>query len=195
MRRAFTLIELMAVCAIVAILAAIVFSVGARAIASAKNRTCASNLGQIGAAALIYAKDSDDTLPPYLTTALTDHGVVIPANPTGWRDCLLPYVGSRAVFYCPFDTLRGPMPGDGSYDTSVSSYETLPIVTKGGDRLPDFYGERGSFRLPTAGIPTSNVLYARDMMYQGEDQEWYTAHGNAVNELYLDGHVKSGPAH
>lgn len=63
MRRAFTLIELLVVIAIIAILAAILFPVFAKARERANSTTCASNLHQFGAAFMSYADDYDGRLP------------------------------------------------------------------------------------------------------------------------------------
>ena len=62
-RPAFTLIELLVVIAIIAILAAILFPVFARARAQARKATCASNLKQLGLAFLMYSQDYDETFP------------------------------------------------------------------------------------------------------------------------------------
>ncbi len=62
-RRAFTLIELLVVIAIIAILAAILFPVFAKARSQARKVTCASNLKQIGLGFLMYAQDYDETFP------------------------------------------------------------------------------------------------------------------------------------
>src|SRR5580692_12851150 len=62
-KRAFTLIELLVVIAIIALLAAILFPVFARAKAAAKGTACVSNLHQIGEAMLIYMNDNDDLFP------------------------------------------------------------------------------------------------------------------------------------
>jgi len=64
MKRAFTLIELLVVIAIIAILAAILFPVFARAREQARKTTCLSNLKQIGTAALMYVQDYDETFNP-----------------------------------------------------------------------------------------------------------------------------------
>ena len=60
MRRAFTLIELLVVIAIIAILAAILFPVFARAKEAAKKTVCVSTILQIVQANLLYGNDSDD---------------------------------------------------------------------------------------------------------------------------------------
>ena len=59
----FTLIELLVVIAIIAILAAILFPVFARARENARKSTCQSNLKQIGMAVQMYAQDYDEIYP------------------------------------------------------------------------------------------------------------------------------------
>ena len=61
--RGFTLIELLVVIAIIAILAAILFPVFARAREAARKATCLSNLKQIALAAIMYAQDYDEVFP------------------------------------------------------------------------------------------------------------------------------------
>jgi prepilin-type N-terminal cleavage/methylation domain-containing protein/prepilin-type processing-associated H-X9-DG protein len=62
-RRGFTLIELLVVIAIIAILAAILFPVFARAREKARQTSCLSNTKQIMLAILQYAQDYDEMLP------------------------------------------------------------------------------------------------------------------------------------
>ena len=63
-KRAFTLIELLVVIAIIAILAAILFPVFARARENARRASCLSNLKQIGLGVMQYNQDYDGHYPP-----------------------------------------------------------------------------------------------------------------------------------
>src|SRR5688500_5289609 len=62
-KRGFTLIELLVVIAIIAILAAILFPVFARAREAARKTTCQSNLKQISTGVRMYMQDYDEFFP------------------------------------------------------------------------------------------------------------------------------------
>jgi prepilin-type N-terminal cleavage/methylation domain-containing protein/prepilin-type processing-associated H-X9-DG protein len=63
MRRGFTLIELLVVIAIIAILAAILFPVFAKAREKARQTACLNNQKQIVTSFIMYAQDHDEMLP------------------------------------------------------------------------------------------------------------------------------------
>src|SRR4051812_21987936 len=91
---AFTLIELLVVIAIIAILAAILFPVFARARATARKAACQSNLKQIGLAVSMYADDYDEALIPQGLGATTKLW-------RPWMQLAQPYVKNKQVFICP----------------------------------------------------------------------------------------------
>lgn len=70
-KRGFTLIELLVVIAIIAILAAILFPVFARARENARRTSCLSNLKQIGLGIMQYTQDYDERYMPHLRGTTT----------------------------------------------------------------------------------------------------------------------------
>jgi len=123
-RRAFTLIELLVVIAIIAILAAILFPVFARARDSARRASCSSNMKQIILAYTMYAQDYDEVTVPVYTYDTNLGGGPITGGGTGgatfpyWPDILLPYIKSRQIFKCP--STDSTFSGDTNYQTRVS---------------------------------------------------------------------------
>ena len=124
MKRGFTLIELLVVIAIIAILAAILFPVFAKAREKARQTSCLSNLKQIGLGILQYTQDYDEKFPVYMVGqgAGTGAYVLAPAGNPGsiytvsdggsgampncglylsWMDVIYPYVKNVQIFRCP----------------------------------------------------------------------------------------------
>jgi len=97
-RNGFTLIELLVVIAIIAILAAILFPVFAKAREKARQTTCASNLKQLALAVIQYTQDYDETPPCGMTLP------VVAGNGyyyfgVGWGGQIYPYVKSPELLY------------------------------------------------------------------------------------------------
>jgi prepilin-type N-terminal cleavage/methylation domain-containing protein/prepilin-type processing-associated H-X9-DG protein len=118
-RRAFTLIEILIVIAIIALLAAILFPVFSRARESARRASCASNLKQIALAAQQYIQDYDErfmqlkyTGAQFVTADTGTPGAASCSTATSapttcvqlyWPDFLDPYVKSAQIFNDPSD--------------------------------------------------------------------------------------------
>jgi prepilin-type processing-associated H-X9-DG protein/prepilin-type N-terminal cleavage/methylation domain-containing protein len=100
MRRAFTLIDLLVVIAIIALLAAILFPVFAQARDKARGAACLSNLRQIGLSYTMYMQDYDGSLP------LT----IMSGGTASWLNACQPYIKNRRIFQCPSDRSARPFP-------------------------------------------------------------------------------------
>jgi prepilin-type N-terminal cleavage/methylation domain-containing protein/prepilin-type processing-associated H-X9-DG protein len=101
-RQAFTLIELLVVIAIIAILAAILFPVFAKARERAKQTTCLSNLKQMGGAAVMYSNDNDEFIIPWFDNSQPN----APATYVMYyTDIIFKYHNSDPLFVCPSSKL------------------------------------------------------------------------------------------
>jgi prepilin-type N-terminal cleavage/methylation domain-containing protein/prepilin-type processing-associated H-X9-DG protein len=180
MRRGFTLIELLVVIAVIAILAAILFPVFARAREQARKITCLSNLRQIALAHRLYTQDYSEacmnTGDPYLWVGRR------------WRWSLMPYLaigqqqragsydsqtGSPAILLCPSDTLSGTGFDATSYGYSACFYHTSEQINA--MRLGNL---RIALNDPGPGAvcvtqTEANVLYPSQKILAGE---WYNSH-------------------
>ena len=101
MRRGFTLIELLVVIAIIAILAAILFPVFAKAREKARQASCLSNIKQISLGFLMYCQDYDERTP-------CNYWNVAPVTVQGFTTAYFssmtatyPYVKNSQIFQCP----------------------------------------------------------------------------------------------
>jgi len=106
LKRGFTLIELLVVIAIIAILAAILFPVFARARENARRSSCASNLKQLALGTLMYVQDYDGKMMGYYNY-----------GGPGRMELLLPYVKSAQVFRCPSAPQTTQVPPNDYYST------------------------------------------------------------------------------
>jgi prepilin-type processing-associated H-X9-DG protein len=100
------LIELLVVIAIIAILAAILFPVFAKAREAARQTMCISNTKQIGLALMQYATDYDESIVP------NNNQVPGITRLEAWPDFLQPYIKNDKVFTCPSSSRRGAAPRD-----------------------------------------------------------------------------------
>ncbi len=103
-QKAFTLIELLVVIAIIAILAAILFPVFARARENARRSSCQSNLKQIGIAFMQYTQDYDERYPG-ASGYYINYGSPPTAVPVTWDLTIQPYIKSYQIVTCPSDSV------------------------------------------------------------------------------------------
>ncbi|HVT14330.1 MAG TPA: prepilin-type N-terminal cleavage/methylation domain-containing protein [Fimbriimonadaceae bacterium] len=208
MRRAFTLIELLVVIAIIAILAALLFPVFARAKAAAKQTSCISNLRQIGDAIVMYMNDYDDIFPhavdasdkwaPQIWDAFPDFQAQIPHMPL-MSEALQPYIKNHEVFHCPADTGTHVLD-----DNFPQPFETAPSLYAVYGSSYFFRTEiafkaytQTNFQLPSAvnvlfdGAGHWHVPY-RAVTADDDSATWFDLRSKyRYNTLFGDMHVKS----
>ncbi|MEN6403754.1 MAG: prepilin-type N-terminal cleavage/methylation domain-containing protein [Armatimonadia bacterium] len=207
MRRGFTLIELLVVIAIIAILAAILFPVFARARVSARKSVCLSNLKQIGTATLMYCQDYDETFPactPWPITAFDGRygpRCVTWPNAPHFRQVMEDYVRNDDLWKCPLHA-------SGAYDEWANELGRNSYWFIAGH--PGLAGGANPFsstnewwrRRNLAGEPLSNcdsqAVMISDASPGSHDSKkgmaWW-ANGDRsdmrhMNFVYVDGHAK-----
>jgi prepilin-type N-terminal cleavage/methylation domain-containing protein len=153
--RAFTLIELLVVIAIIAILAAILFPVFARAKDQARKAKCLSNLGQLAKALNAYSNDYDGRLPVAYNVA----------NWSIWwdltfRERIQPYCKDRRYLICPVPTAAPGYPDLADY---IGHYAmNLYVVAPTNSPNPDT-----SYTLSDIPRPAETILVG-----ENRDGDW-----------------------
>lgn len=102
-KQAFTLIELLVVIAIIAILAAILFPVFARAREKARQTSCLSNLKQLSLGLRMYIQDYDERFPTYRWGEGRNNN----PNSCTWWGGIYPYVKNTQIYACPSSPRQG----------------------------------------------------------------------------------------
>jgi prepilin-type N-terminal cleavage/methylation domain-containing protein/prepilin-type processing-associated H-X9-DG protein len=176
MRKGFTLIELLVVIAIIAILAAILFPVFAKAREKARQSSCLSNVKQLGIALLSYAQDNDEMFHPHRDTAQT----------YAWMDIINPYVKNSQIFKCPSGTGPGVRVGtnvNNIYTHYGYNWRQLGSDTAGSQRS-----------LGSVTMPAETITYSDSVSYVVSYYEHFyypmAVHNEGSNVGFVDGHAK-----
>jgi len=193
-RHGFTLIELLVVIAIIAILAAILFPVFARAREKAKQSSCMSNVKQIGLAVLSYAQDYDEFL--VRSVGYRAPSVVLDSVPRTyfyWWEGLQPYMKNLQIMACPSETTRRVYSG-GQSDSRYDIDYTINWLCQGRP-MPDI-AEPAQTLFVVEGVNNYCRWFCGPPDTCQADQPgnyaWHTARHNGMsNYLFLDGHVKA----
>jgi len=194
--RAFTLIEVIVVLAIIVIMMSMVYPAYTTISERAKATKDMSNLRQVGILMQTYLNDNDQILPATTTWPGTN------APPPG----LYPkYIATRKVFQSPFDKRLGSE-GDQapvSYSINTNMYAAAPGIS--GNMLKVVSPSSTFFMAPTyTGNPTNAASWAGIMtsapdLPKGGTGETTGTHssGTRINVLFCDWHTETvtfGPA-
>ncbi len=202
------MIELLVVIVIIAILAAILLPVFARARENARRSSCSSNLKQIGVGVIQYAQDYDERMP---SGRMSENN----ADNIGgaWPILLQPYIKSLQVFACPSNTRNSAFMNDSQFPAPggpqvVPVSYIAPIEAGGngsafgargavGPNLADFAsvsqtlavmdGNTGSTDFRT----TNDFWTGNNVLSSGGNPALFVGHLSTFNALFADGHVKS----
>jgi prepilin-type N-terminal cleavage/methylation domain-containing protein/prepilin-type processing-associated H-X9-DG protein len=191
----FTLIELLVVIAIIALLAAILFPVFARARENARRASCQSNLKQIGLGIMQYTQDYDEKYS-YQDPIAGSDGVFNYATTTtpNWIAQSQPYVKSWQIFKCPSST---PNTAGGAYaisGNSDASYVANGMLFNVGRSVSSVHSPATlaiahehnnswsmAFMRPHFGGATWDECFSNSVDF---------LHFDGGNVLFVDGHVK-----
>jgi prepilin-type N-terminal cleavage/methylation domain-containing protein len=170
-QRGFTLIELLVVIAIIAILAAMLLPVLAKAKGSALQTTCLSNLKQIMLANEGYVTDNQGRYP---TESDTDH----------WSNLLYYEYGRNTnILWCPTDVARGipaTYAGTGPGDDTLRSY-----IANGWDEVFGYNGTTGTIGDLKESVfiyPAATAVFSEKSHNQNDYWADYLQPGNDLTD-------------
>jgi len=213
LKKGFTLIELLVVIAIIAILAAILFPVFARAREKARQASCQSNLKQIALASKMYTSDYDEKALP-----MWAWGVGAVGEPVGriwWTTLIQPYMKNEQALVCPSyggGTYFGK--GTATATPEPGCFRARTGVGKNWFSTDGSRGDRGYWGCGGPGdvLADSAVAWPAELIEYGDSDcivmgpntladvnnfmagvSWpagYNRHNEGANYAYFDGHVK-----
>ncbi len=210
MQRGFTLIELLVVIAIIAILAAILFPVFARAREKARQSQCLAHVKQLDLGMLMYIQDCDERFPILFVPWATGVDTVF--------QTVQPYIKNQQIGTCPsqrtsFTCPNGTPISGGPLDFSLYRAAGLTHINDvsfgANERLISVGTSYAGASLAGVEYPASTPIAfeaysstgSHDYSHPGPlpfpptvgQGGWYVAwrHNGAANVSFVDGHAKA----
>jgi prepilin-type N-terminal cleavage/methylation domain-containing protein/prepilin-type processing-associated H-X9-DG protein len=203
-KKGFTLIELLVVIAIIAILAATLFPVFAKAREKARQASCQSNLKQLTLAFMMYAQDYDETMPPayYYQNGWNDEFAwdfhINWASGATELGLVGPYTRSGQLNSCPSftgETWGRPHTGY-AYNTSYIGAD--PLAGTGSASLAEIKSPAETVLLADSAYLFNNSATGNNFLRAPGDPSYawigpnvHFRHNRTANVAYCDGHVKA----
>lgn len=183
--RGFTLIELLVVIAIIAVLAAILFPVYARAREKGRQTSCNNNVKQYVAATMMYVDDHDEMFP--MNSYLAGQCIAT----FYWE--VRPYVKNKDITRCPsapnlmdvgqmFAPFGGACPGT----PPVTSYSVNGELCVNG-----FDPSSIAVNYSQVMRPAETILLYDGNVLDTQEQPVHALHNGLFNAGFVDGHVKA----
>ena len=202
MRRGFTLIELLVVIAIIAILAAILFPVFAKAREKARQTSCLNNLKQLSLSFLQYAQDYDEVFPSMGNATVSTPPVPEDpyfnahspgANPpatadyyyTSWASQVYPYVRNVQIYRCPSTSYHCYHVAYGVPAQGINAAQTGVVTIFGRPAMAKIKRPAEILMIGEKGAGGGNQYILSGQYYAGRMN-----HNDGSNCAFFDGHVK-----
>lgn len=169
--RAFSLIELLCVIALIVLLGALLAPAMDSIRTRAESASCASNLQQIGLAMLQKVQDNNNTFPK-VESDPTNPVYPLEAGAESLAIILKPYGITERTLRCATDARTTHY-----FSQKGTSYEWFPLVDGELSATPNIYLPSGTLSLPISRIPMA--------------ADFSSVHLGRQNVLFADGHIKS----
>jgi len=190
----FTLIELLVVIAIIAILAAILFPVFAKAREKARQTSCLSNVKQISLGIMMYVQDYDEEYPRIYRNASPGR-MTYPGGGSSsglmWYGVIFPYVKNIQIFNCPSYNYKW----NGNY-TGKFAYGYSYRVGNGTTNMADVESPATTILMAdaweTPGVSSQSYYVTSYPVMSGADYRSVVParHNDGANFGMCDGHAK-----
>lgn len=196
-RRGFTLIELLVVIAIIAILAAILFPVFARAREKARTASCQSNMKQITLGVLMYSQDYDERIPEL--RFYPPNGYTYQNGTTGscyfWVEAIQPYLKNYQIWNCPSRSQNpncraGVRRGDNHTHTYVENPYIQGRKQAEFPQTADLILLMEGCNCPDLGMWCHRMFCTQGCPLHPNGMASNDQHSGGANWAFADGHVK-----